>query len=109
MKAKYSAEHKKTLDKLLLGLPGVRTGSMFGYPCYKVGRKMFCCVYDPGVALKLPKPQVEELLKKRGNVPFVVMDKRMKEWVMLVRKDSRSYAKLCTLFLDSLQFVGKTA
>jgi hypothetical protein len=37
------------------------------------------------------------------------MDKKMKEWVMLVRKDSRSYARLRELFLDSLQFVGKRA
>lgn len=36
-KAKFNQEIKDTLDLLLLEIPGVNAGKMFGYPAYYVG------------------------------------------------------------------------
>ena len=90
-------------------MPGVVQGRMFGYPIYKVKGSMFACVYGPGVALKLPEHRVAELLTRRGNQPFAPRDRVMREWVMVVRKESRSYLRLRGLFLESIEFTGRSA
>jgi len=41
MTSKYREDVKATLDGLLLGLPMVRAGKMFGYPAYYVKGKLF--------------------------------------------------------------------
>jgi len=82
---------------------------MFGYPIYKVKGSMFACVYGPGVALKLPEHRVAELLAERGNRLFTPRGRRMREWVMVVRKDSRSYLRLRGLFLESIEFTSRNA
>jgi hypothetical protein len=94
---------------MLLGVAGVEPGRMFGYPIYKVGGRMLACVYGPGVALKLPESRVDVLLTERGNLPFTPRGRKMKEWVMVARKGSRSYLKLRHLFLESIEFAGKGA
>jgi TfoX/Sxy family transcriptional regulator of competence genes len=105
----YSDAHKKVLDSLLAGMPGVEPGRMFGYPNIKVKGRMFACVCGPGVALKLPESRVAELLAERGNQPFTPRGRKMKEWVMVARKDSRAYLRLRDLFLESIEFTSRSA
>lgn len=90
-------------------MPGVEQGRMFGYPNYKVRGRMFACVYGPGVALKLPGSRVAELLAEKGNLPFAPRGRKMREWVMVARKDSRSYLRFRYLFLESIEFTTQGA
>ena len=52
-KARYNQKIKESLDLFLLGLPGIVPGKMFGYPAYYVGKKLFACVYEDGVGIKV--------------------------------------------------------
>jgi hypothetical protein len=108
MKVEYTAGHKQVLDKMLLGLPGVRAGKMFGFPGYYVGPKLFACVYGQGVALKLPQSRAEELIGSRGIEPFFPLGRRMKEWVMIKRKRSGGLRQLEKLFHESVDYVAGT-
>jgi hypothetical protein len=54
-KAKYNQRIKKILDSFLLEFPGVTSGKMFGYPAYYAGKKLFACVYENGVGIKVPE------------------------------------------------------
>ena len=44
--AKYKLENKAVLDSLLLELPNVTTGMVFGLPCYRVNVNVFVAVTE---------------------------------------------------------------
>lgn len=54
-KANFNADIKGVMDSMLLDMPQVKPGKMFGYPAYYVKGKMFACVYENGVGLKVPE------------------------------------------------------
>jgi hypothetical protein len=92
-KCNANENHKAALDALLLLLPGVKAGKMFGYPAYYFGRKLFACVYGNGVGIKLPEATARSLLETLPHVePFRPMGKpRMREWVQINRAASGDY------------------
>ncbi|RNC67374.1 MAG: hypothetical protein ED859_14910 [Desulfuromonadales bacterium] len=82
--ASYNPNHKDVLDALLLPIPGVRAGKMFGYPAWFVGRKLFACVYEDGVGIRVPEELSQELLSSPDVTPFRPMGKpRMGNWVQI--------------------------
>ena len=104
--ADFNPKHKEVLDGMLLDIPGVKAGKMFGLPGYYIDGKLFACVWEDGVSLKVPTKVREELLKKRGVGPFVPMEgSPMKEWVLIRRKDSRDFLKLEDAFISSVEYV----
>lgn len=79
-KLTFNPEHRAILDPLLLRIPGVAAGKMFGYPAYYVNKKLFACVYGEGVGVKVPEEVATKLLSKRHIVPFQPLGKpRMRE------------------------------
>ncbi len=105
MKVEYNDRHKRVLDGLLLGLPGVRAGRMFGFPGYYADGKLFACVYGPGVALKLPPGRAEKLVGRPGIGPFAPLGRKMKAWVMIERRRSGDLRRLERLFVESAAYV----
>jgi hypothetical protein len=104
----FNDEHKKALDAILLPLPGVRAAKAFGVPAYYVGKKMFACVYEDGVSVKLPEETVQSLLDGKIYVPFVPMaGRKMREWVQICRTDSSEYLADMNLFVMSIEFVSQ--
>jgi signal-transduction protein with cAMP-binding, CBS, and nucleotidyltransferase domain len=70
----FNFDHKAVLDEMLLTLPEVRAGKMFGYPAYFAGEKCCSCVYENGVSLKIPEERVKQLLVSDPNfAPFIPM------------------------------------
>jgi hypothetical protein len=105
-KAKYKVEHKAVLDDLLLTLPGVSAGVVFGLPCYKVSTGVFATLYDDGVGIKLPAARVRELLEKPDFVPFQPFGRnRGKEFVQLNHDNPEDYPHDLALFEESMQYV----
>lgn len=103
----FNFEHKQVLDTLLLHLPGVRAGKMFGYPSYHVHRKLFACVYGDGVGVKVPEKIANSLLAQAHIVPFQPMGKpNMREWVQINRESSADYQLDQEIFRCAVQFVG---
>ena len=83
--ANFNPNHKIVLDDLLLRNPLVRSGKMFGYPGYYVGKKLCICLYEQGVGVKLPEKSAVQLLETDGNViPFQPLGKaKMREWIQI--------------------------
>jgi len=103
----YNEKHKNVLDAILLGLPGVRAGKMFGYPAYYVDDKLFACVYGSGVGVKVPEDFAAGLLKRPHIVSFQPMGKpAMKEWIQINRQRSEDYRNDLEIFQLSVEFVG---
>lgn len=106
-KMDFNVEHKKVLDALLLHLPDVTAGKMFGYPAYYAHRKLFACVYGDGVGIKVPEDVANHLLSKENVVPFQPMGKsKMREWIQINRSLSEDYKLDQEIFQCAVQFVG---
>lgn len=105
-KGGFNEGHKAVLDEMLLNVPGVKAGKMFGYPGYYVNGKLFACVYEEGISLKLPEDVRNRMLSQPGVEHFVPMENRpMKEWLLIKKKRSADYRELEDVFLASVQYV----
>jgi TfoX/Sxy family transcriptional regulator of competence genes len=110
VKPVFSMKHKEILDPMLLSIPGVVAGKMFGYPAYYVNGKMFACLYENGVGMKVPEKLANDLIRKEGITPFVPLGRRrMKEWIQIDRLNSEDYLKDEFIFLSSVEYVSSLA
>jgi len=107
---KYNENHKQILDKILLKNPEVKPGKMFGFPAYYVGGKLFACIYENGVGLKVPEPRVNELRGQPHIEYFQPLGrKKMREWVQINRENSEYYVKDKEILFEALEYVASTA
>jgi hypothetical protein len=104
---KFNPDHKLFLDEMLLNNPVVRSGHMFGYPAYYVGKKMAICHFENGVGVKLPAEKAKHLLAHDPNVtPFQPHGRRqMREWVQINLTVSEDLLQYQTVFEESIQYI----
>jgi hypothetical protein len=106
-KSDLNIEIKNALDVFLLQIPLVTAGQMFGYPAYFVNKKMFACVYQDGVGLKVPQQDAESLIGRNMIAYFQPMGrKKMREWIQIHRRHPGDYMEDMALFETSLNFVA---
>jgi hypothetical protein len=107
----FNPEHKEVLDTLLLQIPGVVAGRMFGYPAYYVHGKLFACIYGEGVGIKVPEKVAGSLVGSKGIVRFQPRGRKpMKEWIQINRKRSEDYLmdqEILKISIDYVSFVAK--
>jgi hypothetical protein len=109
-KIKYNQSHKDFLDIILLDNPDVKPGKMFGYPAYYVGGKLFACVYENCIGVKVPESRANELLKREEIIHFQPYGrKKMREWIQINRKNSEDYIKDREILEASIEYVSKIA
>lgn len=103
----YDPLIREQVDAILLSHPLVVPGKMFGHPAYFVNRKLFACVYEDGVGLKVPADLASELVGREGITPFVPMGRRrMKEWIHIARKTPAEYVQDADTFRQSIEYVA---
>lgn len=105
--ANFNHAHKAVLDDLLFNYPHVRSGKMFGFPAYYVGKKLCICLYEQGVGIKLPEQTAARLLETDGNViPFQPLGRpRMRQWVQINLNRSEDYRQYQTVFEEAIQYL----
>lgn len=107
MKVVYDLEIKKILDSFLFEMGNVVAGHMFGYPAYYVNKRLFACIYNKGVGLKLPVHAAKILSEKAEIQPFIPMGGRqMKEWIHIVHDQAEDYLEDQEIFKQSILFVA---
>lgn len=103
----FNRKHKEVLDALLLPVPGVIAGTMFGYPAYYINKKLFACVYGEGVGIKVPEKVAGSLVGRKGIVRFQPMGRKpMKEWIQINRKRSEDYRMDQEILKISIEYVS---
>ena len=108
LKPSVESGHKAILDSLLLNMPSVVEGKMFGYAAYYVNGKLFACIYGEGVGVKVPEAVARKLLSERHVVPFRPLGKpKMREWIQLNHARSADYRKDINIFRTSVEFVSQ--
>jgi hypothetical protein len=100
---------KSQIDAVLLKLPGVVAKKLNKLDAYFVNDRMFACISEGGVALRLPSATVTELQFSRSDVgPFSAGGlgaAATREWLQINRADAADYDKDIDLFKASLDFV----
>lgn len=99
--------HKQVLDAMLLKLSGVEAGEMTGLLAYFVGKKMFACICNGGVGVRLSASDAANLQFSRNNVvPFEPKGRKStREWIQINREDSAGYEQDMEIFQSSIAFV----
>ncbi len=98
---------KAQLDAILLKLPGVSSAKINGLDAYFVSDKMFACISDQGVGIRLPAAVATDLKFSRDNVVSFQPGgmASTKEWIQINRTDASDYQKDLQVFQDSIDFV----
>ena len=70
----------------------MKPGKLFGYLGYFVGGKLFACIYEDSLGLKVPESMAEKL-RERDNIGYFqpLGRKKMREWIQLNREKSEDY------------------
>jgi hypothetical protein len=101
------SSRKAAIDALLLALSGVSGRRLGGLDTYVVSDRMFACLTEKGLALRLPVATATELQFSRADVhpfqPGGVASTR--EWIQIERGNPADYAKDLPLVEASLKFV----
>jgi hypothetical protein len=106
----FRSDHRAAIDALLLTIPGVTSGVIFGLPCYKIDGAVFATLFGDGVGLKLPAAHVSDLLAQPGFAPFRPFGKsRGDEFVQRNHDDSHDYRHDLDLFDESMAYVTALA
>jgi len=99
--------HKAILDSFLLKLPGVTEGEITGLPAYFVAQKMFACICNGGVGIRLSTSKAANLQFSMGNVvPFQPKGRpSSREWIQINHDNPEDYEKDLEIFKSSIEFV----
>lgn len=99
--------HKQVLDALLLKIAGVEAGEMTGLLAYFVGKRMFACVCNGGVGVRLPAAQAANLQFSKDNVVAFEPKgrKSTREWIQINHENSADYELDLDIFQSSIAFV----
>ena len=108
-KQKYRDDVLAAVTDLLAGHPNVVPRAMFGHPGFAVGGKMLACLYDDGVAVKLPEAVAQRATSRPGVEPFRPYGKSMREWVLISHANLDAYAGDVDLFEAAIEYVAEVA
>ena len=99
--------HKAVLDSLLLALHGVEAKDMAGLSAYFVNKRMFACIANGGVGIRLSANEAANLTFSMANVvPFQPKGTTStREWVQINHDNSADYEKDLEIFKASIEFV----
>lgn len=91
---------------MLADLPQVKVGKHINNINFLVGEKVFAFVKGDGVAMKLPREKIKELIDQDRATPLVMGKRTMKEWVVLKHEDPEEYKGDIEIFKESIAFVS---
>lgn len=88
----FNPKHKEVPDSVLLQVPGVVAGTMSGYPAYYINNKLFACLCEEGVGIKVAEKVAGSLVGRKGSIRFQPKGRKpMKEWIQINHEHPEDY------------------
>ena len=84
----------------------VRAGKMFGLPALYTGEKMFACVYEGGLGLKLPSERADAQRERPEVADFQPHGRNAgREWILITHEDAAGWREDADLIRESAAYV----
>ena len=81
MSIPYRSELQEFLDEFVDTHRGARLGKMFGLPALYAGRRLFACLIEDGMIVRLP-PEIARREIRNGAKPFSKRVRQSGSWVL---------------------------
>jgi hypothetical protein len=107
-KEKFSPAVKEILDEIMLNMPEVKPGKMFGYPAYYVNKKLAVFIYYDGVVLKLPDELYNKLMSSESSKakPFSLLNKgKGKNWTIIHHETPEEFEQDFDILGTAVQYI----
>ena len=88
---------------------GLRIGRMFGLPAGYAGRKMFVCLIEEGLIVKLPERVAKDELRAGNAKVFVRRGRPSKKWIKYSPCDTREAGRLAPILEVAARYVVEAA
>jgi len=76
---------------------GLRIGRMFGLPAGYAGRRMFVCLIEDGLIVKLPQHVAKDELRAGKASPFVRRGRPSRLWIKYTPRNGRDASGLAPI------------
>lgn len=94
-------------SNLLGTLPGVTEEKTETHATFLIGDKIFAFTRNGGgMALKLPRERIAELVRQEDFKPLTMGKRTMKEWMLIDHRKTADYKKDLELFKEAMAFVA---
>jgi hypothetical protein len=101
----FRSDLEPFLREFVTSRRGLRMGKMFGLPAGYAGRRLFACLIEDGVIVRLPKDLAKREITSRRGRPFSPKGKASGSWVMYRPRDvvaARRLAPTLELAVDHI-------
>jgi hypothetical protein len=88
---------------------GLRTGRMFGLPAGYAGRRMFVCLIEDGLIVKLPERFAKEELRRGKATAFARRGRPSRAWIKYVPRSVSEAHRLAPVLELAARHVAETA
>jgi len=88
---------------------GLRIGRMFGLPAGYAGRRMFVCLLEDGLIVKLPERVAKAEVRERKAAPFSRRGRPSKSWNKYTPRTAREAARLAPILELAARYVVEAA
>ena len=88
---------------------GLRIGRMFGLPAGYAGRKLFVCLMEDGLIVKLPEHVAKDEVRSGKAALFIRQGRPSKAWVKYKPRTAREASRLAPILEVAARHVVQTA
>ena len=86
---------------------GIRFGKMFGLPAGYVGRRLFACLMEDGVLVRLPEDVAKRDVRARRGTAYSHRGRVMGSWVMYRPRDAAAARRLAPVLEIAARHVAE--
>lgn len=88
---------------------GLRIGRMFGLPAGYAGRRMFVCLIEDGLIVRLPETIARSEVRAGRALPYVRSGHPSKSWIKYTPRTARDAGRLAPILERAARHVAEAA
>jgi hypothetical protein len=105
----YRADLQPFLTEFIEQHRGLRMGRMFGLPAGYAGRKMFVCLVEDGLIVKLPLTLAKDQLRAGKAAAFVRRGRPSRSWIKYTPRTAHDAGRLAPILERAARYVAEAA
>lgn len=103
----FRSELEPFLREFITEHRGLRLGKMFGLPAGYAGRRLFACLLEDGVLVRLPADIARKEIAARRARPYSQRGRVMGSWVMYRPRDVVAARRLTPMLELSVRHIAE--